>query len=280
MPGLKAMVENLDTVDEGFKELYTEQDVKVGQKTEKRFVLQVEEVENHPRVKNLQTAHERQKEENRVLKRENDEVKTKIEGLPDDFSPAMFEDLKTRAEGRTNNAQEQLDRLKNELTKAHEKVVLEKDKKVENLTRGLKATKIDGGLNDALVKSGVSKEFIGAARALIKESAPLELIEEDGKFTAVVNTALGRLSIEDFVKDWVTSDEGKPMIAKAAGDDAGGNERPRASSNGANPFDRKDGRKPNQTEMQDAWVKDPAKARTLARQANWSERELAAIGLK
>jgi hypothetical protein len=280
MAKLKAMLENLEELDEGLKELYIEQEVKIGQKTEKRFVLQVDGVEEHPRVKNLQTAHERQKIENRTIKQENEELKAKTEGLPEDFTVAMFEDLKTKAEGRTNNAREQLDAQKRDLETKHQKAMNDKQAELDKLTNGLRVTKIDGGLNELLAKSGVTKELMGAARAYIKEQAKIELVENDGKFEVIVKTTLGDdMPLEDFVKDWVGGEEGKVFVAKPTGGNEGGNDRPRTSTNGYNPFDRKDGKKPNQTDMQAAWTKDAVKARQMARSAGWSDNELTRIGL-
>jgi len=273
------MLETVDEVDEGLKELYVEQDVKIGQKTEKRWVLQVEGVEDHPRVKNLQTAHEKQKEETRFLRRENDTFKERLEGVSEEFNAQVYNDLKTKAEGKTNNAQEQLDRLKADLEKKHTKEVTDREKKIDTLTKGLKATMIDGGLNEALGKAGVSKDFIGAARALLKEQGGIELVEEEGKFQVLATTSLGKEPLEDFVKNWAGSDEGKPYIAQPVGDNAPGNERRRLNS-GTNPFDRTNGKKPNLTDIQNAWVADAAKARSMAHAAGWSDRELQNNGLK
>jgi hypothetical protein len=65
---LKAMLETIDDLPDNIQEMYAEQDIKLGANTVKRFVLQVDGVQDHPQVKNLQTAHERQKELNRTIK--------------------------------------------------------------------------------------------------------------------------------------------------------------------------------------------------------------------
>jgi gas vesicle protein len=274
---LKAMLETIDDLPDNIQEMYAEQDIKLGANTVKRFVLQVDGVQDHPQVKNLQTAHERQKELNRTIKAENEQLKERFEGLPEDFSPDMFNDLKNRAEDKGGNNQEVINTLKSQLENKHGKEKEKLDNRIKTLENAIRTSKVDEGLNQALIDAGVEKGLLAGARSLIKDMAKLELIEEDGRFDARINGPMGQQTLRDFVSEWVGTDEGKLYVAKPKGDDANGSEgRPRVT--GDNPFNRKDGAKPNKTLMQEAWVNDPAKARQMAKAAGWNDRELQAVG--
>ena len=75
---LKAIVENLDDVDEHLRDFYEE--VKDGDKV--KFVVQIgDDLRQHPNVLSLHRAHEASKTENRKLKGEVTELKTKVEAL-------------------------------------------------------------------------------------------------------------------------------------------------------------------------------------------------------
>lgn len=275
---LKAILENLDELPDELKELYKEQDVKIGIKTEKRFVLQVDGVEEHPRVKNLQGAHERQKADNVSLRTENHRLKEMTEGLPDDFTPAMFEEVKAKAEGKGGDVQAQLDRQKADLEKKYEKALQPVTAERDRFKGALFNTQVEAKMTESLIKAGIDTKFIPAVRALLKDQGKIEMVINDNDISIKVSTNLGDQTVEEFVADWAASDAGKPYIAQANGTGSGGNERP-SNSSGDNPFNRKDGAKPNETQMQELWVRDKAKATQLAKQAGWSDQELVRIGL-
>lgn len=282
---LRAMLENLDELPAELHDQYKEQDVKIGNKTEKRFVLQVEGVQEHPQVLALKNAHDRQKADNATLRTERDELKGKatlLEGLPEDFSTEMFNSIKAQAEGKVGNADEQIKRVKEETER---KVKAEAQKEIDKLTErnkkldtNLRRRTIDDGLNAHLAQAGVAKELLPAARAFLKEQSKIDLVEDGDKVDALVETDLGPRSLAEFVADWAGSDAGKPFIAKPAGGDATGGDGP-ARVIAGNPFTRKDGKIVNRTAIQDAVTKDRGKAIQLAKSAGWNDAELKTIGL-
>jgi hypothetical protein len=282
---LRAMLENLDELDQSLHDQYKEQDVKIGNKTEKRFVLQVEGVTEHPQVLALKNAHDRQKADNTTLRTERDELKgvaARLEGLPEDFSAEMFNTIKAQAEGKVGNADEQIKRVKED-TEKRVKEAMQKDidklaERNKKLDTNLRRRTIDDGLNSALAKAGVAKELLPAARAYIKEQSKIDLVEDGDKLDALVETDLGQRTLDEYVADWAGSDVGKPFIAKPTGGDSGGNDGAPRQVNG-NPFVRKDGKIVNRTAIQDAVVKDRGKALQLAKSAGWNDTELKNIGL-
>lgn len=263
---LKALLESLDNVPEEHQSLYIEKDLpKVG----KRFILDIEgdSIRQHPSVSALSNAFERQKQEKTTLQNEVTTLKERFEGLPEDFDASAYETLRTKAEGTAGNkdleAQLETARaaVRDKLTKDHEKVLKAKDDRLALLEKDLNKTKIDDGLNQALLEAGVAKEFLPAARALLKERGIAQLKEEDGTFTAVAKTDLGDVSLKEFAHQWVQSDEGKIYVPKAAGGDANGSGSKKAV--GTNPFDKKAGTW-NLTEQSKLLQENPVKAKQLA----------------
>jgi hypothetical protein len=97
---------------------------------------------------------------------------------------------------------------------------------------------VDNGLTDALTKAGIRKEFLPAARALLKEQGIIG-VEADGDIRrAVAKLADGKLlPLEEYVsKHFAASDEGKAFIP-ADGNSGGGTGGPNRS--GVQPLDIK-----------------------------------------
>ena len=274
---LKSIVEKLDGIPEALQGEYVKTTIKVNGKDEERFVLQLEDdVKEHPKVVSLKNAHERQKTDNQTLKTQNEQFKTRLEGLPEDFDAHQFNELKERAEGKGEGkfTQEQVDRrLQQEATKWEQKLNAEKSGK-ETVTKALHRRTIDDGLTAALVKAGVDPKLLDATKALLKERGKFDL---DDKFEAKVETDMGPRTVTEFVNDWAASDEGKTFVKKPTGSDANGG----GSGNviEGNPFNRKDGAKPNYTEIDQLVSQDKSKAKSLAKQAGWSDNELSRIGI-
>jgi len=78
---------------------------------------------------------------------------------------------------------------------------------------------LDNGLTDALVKNGVAAPFLPAVKAMLISQAKIEANGNDRI------AKIGDKELNDFVKDWATSDDGKNFIsapANAGGGSAGG----------------------------------------------------------
>ncbi|WP_182086949.1 hypothetical protein [Aureimonas sp. ME7] len=120
---------------------------------------------------------------------------------------------------------------------------------------------VDDGLTKALIEAGVGKEYLKAAKAMLKDS--VKILHEDGTYRAVVETDMGEDDVGKFVQNWSQSDEGKVFISKPTGGDAKGGDGQRF---GDNPFDTKGGTvKPNLTKAQELIASNPEKARQMAK---------------
>jgi hypothetical protein len=248
---LKAIIDSLDSVEEQFHALYEEKDGK--------FVLQIEGVEAHPGAQSLKSALDRVRGEKRTIAEKLTTAESRLEGLPDDFDADAYETLKQQADGNEPpKIDERLDRQKADLEKKHK---AEKDKlegRIAKLDGTLRKTLVDDGLTKALVEAGISKDFLPAAKALLKERGAVKLIEEDDEFQVLADNGIDdRMPLTRFVTEWAT-DEGKHFVAKATGGDAKGGDAKRF---GENPFDPKN---PNKTKQQELIVANDAKARQMA----------------
>jgi hypothetical protein len=122
---------------------------------------------------------------------------------------------------------------------------------------------VDDGLTKALIEAGVGKEYIKAAKALLKSECAV--IEEDGDYRAVVHSDMGDLEIGKYVSDWVASDDGKVFVPPAKGADSGNTNRTtKPASNEKNPFSKEHY---NMTEQGRMIKEDRAKAEKFAKAA-------------
>lgn len=220
---LKTVLENLEGVDDAFKPLYKEVD--------KKFILDVEGVDDHPAVRNLKNAFEAQKKANGEIREKLLPLETKVAELPEDFDPAKWIEFKALAadHAKDRNAKDtevqNLTALHNSrieaLTAAHKKEVEDRDRLIAERDTRLDRQALDSELTDLLVKARVSDGLMRAARLVIANRVKIERLE-DGNRKNVVETDLGPLSLKDYVDTWSQSDEGKPFLAKATGIDAQG----------------------------------------------------------
>lgn len=132
---------------------------------------------------------------------------------------AQFDELKAekdKAETEAANKSGDVERIKADLQKQHkkelDKLTAERDAAVGTTNSLL----IDGGLSEALAKSGVAPQHMDAVKALIKLNHKPEVAIVDGKAVARVGDA----SLTDFVSTWAQGDQGKHYIA--AKDNGGG----------------------------------------------------------
>jgi hypothetical protein len=258
---LKAILENLDSVEPQFHDLYDEKDGK--------FVLQVEGIEQHPGAAAVKAALDRVRGEKRTLSEKLTAAENKLADIPDDFDAEEWLSLKAEAPDPNDpdkkkpsdehlQSQKRLfeQRIANMETK-HAGEMKAKDGEIAERDGVIEAVLVEDGLTKALVEAGISKEYLKAARAMLKPSVRV-VREDDGTRRAVVETDMGEDDVGKFVLNWAQSDEGRVFVAKPTGGDAkGGNGR----SLGENPFDPKN---PNKTKQQELIVANDAKARQMA----------------
>ncbi|MEJ8571235.1 hypothetical protein [Microbaculum marinum] len=269
---LKAIVENLDDVPAEYQDLYEEKDGK--------FVLKLEnDIREHPSVAALQNAFERQKTENRDLKAKIADLERKVEGLPDDFDPQEYDQLKQRIEeleaddndGKdkdrdkeeaVNRVREKYEQKLERAKRDREESDRQKDEENAALREQLRNSTISTSLNEAMEQANIDPKFRKAVRAILRDQ--VKVIDKDGDPFAVVETDLDpEQPLAAYVAEWGDSDEGKIYVGKPVGGGANGNDR-RGGGSAKNPW--KDDQW-NLTEQGRIIKEDRQKADRLAREA-------------
>ena len=270
---LKTILDSLDDVPDAlkgeYKELYG------------KFVLDVERIDAHPAVLNLKTAFERVKNDKKKLGADLETATAKLAEVPDDFDAEEWVRLKAEAgdpDDPENKAKkdEHLQSQKKvfeqriaSLEKKHADAMAAKDTEISERDQVISTVLVEDGLTKALVEAGVAKEYLKAARAMLKPSVKV-VRDDDGTRRAIVETDLGEEEIGKYVGSWSQSDEGKVFIAKPTGGDATGGQGARFTDN---PWDASNGKRPNLTKQQELISANPEKARQMAKAAgatpNW-----------
>jgi hypothetical protein len=258
---LKAIIDNLDEVAESFRVEYKEGS---GEQSGK-YVLDLEDdVKIHPKVKNLQTAHERTKRDKATIQAKLTEAEDRLEGLPEDFNADKYAELEAKAklgEGKeAPKADEEIARVRTQMETKHAKELTKKDERIGKLEKAVEKHVVEDKLTGALVDAGVRKELLPAARALLK--GKVKISEEDDDFDAVVETDMGRMTVAEFVTTWAGSDDGKPFVEKIKGGGSNGGDGGRKPTE-HNPFDKEGGHY-NLTAQQEMMTSDRPKAERMA----------------
>lgn len=224
--GLKAILETIDDLPEETKSLYAE--TKVGDKT--AYVLDVEDIDNHPKVRGVITANNENKRKRDEHKTRIEELEAKLTGFPEDFDADEYEQLKA---GKSDKPDEAIQTLKDkhqraieQLQNKHRDELAARDTELGERDSYIDRTLVQGGLKDALIEIGVNPELLDGAMASLQSRVKVER-DDNGDRKAIVETDLGDVGIADFVKEWAAG-KGKPYLGKPSGPDARGN-------NGGNP---------------------------------------------
>jgi hypothetical protein len=265
---LKAIVTDLNSVEEPLRALYEQKD--------DQYILMIDGIEEHPEAKAVKNALDRVRTEKRTIGEKLTKLESRIQGIPDDFDAEAYEELKSKAEGTTNDdtkIAERLERQKATLEAKHARELETERSKTGKLDAQLRRVMVDDGLTKAMIDAGVSREYLAAAKALLKERGQVKMVEEeDGTYQVFADNGIDeKTPLTKFVSDWIGTDEGKVFATKAKGGDApGGNGR----NLGENPWDTQGGKvRPNLTKQQEFIKSNPEKARQLAQaagvQPNW-----------
>ena len=76
---------------------------------------------------------------------------------------------------------------------------------------------VENGLNEALIKEGVAKQFLPAVKSMLKGQVQVKIEGNERK------AVIGEKSLSDFVSEWSKGDEGKHFIAAPANSGGGSN---------------------------------------------------------
>jgi hypothetical protein len=270
---LKAVLDSLDDIPEAQREFYDEDGGK--------FVLQLDDIDSHPKVINLKTAHEKTKQDRRRVLDEVKTLKEKYSSVPEDFNAEEYVQLKelkaeldkggTTPEDKTKNAEavaarKMLEQKITAIEAKHTNAVKALEAKLASKETFIAKLLIDDGLTKALMDGGVDPKLLKAAKAMLREN--VKVTEDgDGDYSAIVETDMGSVDVQKFVSDWISSDEGKVFVVPAKGADAGtgtGKQGTGNKSNEPNPWSKDTW---NLTQQGQLLMTDRAKAEKLAKAA-------------
>lgn len=284
---LKAVLESLDGVDDALHDLYIQKEVTDPQtkKSATVYVLDISEVQTHPDVLGLKASRDKLLNEKKTAERQLAEVQKKLKALPEDFNPddleglieakQELEELKSRIDDDPDNKrlnkmyEDKIARINKayddklaKLTKSMSDGFAERDAIINQKHDKIVQIVARDGLAAELAKNGVKKEAIPFVQAKLERS--VKVVEgDDGELSAVFNADLGEKPLDEYIRDWVQTDEAKLFVEPAKGGGASGGAG--AGHNANNPWMGK----PlwNLTQQGQMMRSDPMKAERLAKAA-------------
>jgi len=219
---LKAIVEDINEVDEAFRGEYKEQ--KTGDKSV--FYLDITDFGKHPGAVTLKGSLNKVDKDKKDLETKLNELNAKFGALAEDegFSVDEWNRLKAGT-GETPEAikslQDQHKAAIKTLTDKHTAELTAAQGQITQLDGYINNSLVDNGLKDALLDIGVNPDLLDGAVATLRPKVKVTTNDQQER-VAVVETDIGEVPVADFVKDW-SGDKGKPYISTAKGPDVQGN---------------------------------------------------------
>jgi len=220
--GLKAIYESQDDVPEALRDHYTEDKGK--------FVLAVDDIDDHPKVRGVITANRTNVAKRDEYKNKVAELESKLSTIPEDFDAEQWVTLKSGATADPAKKDEAIQSLK----QVYEGKITNLQKKYDTdmAARAAEIAERDGyidqslvvtGLKDHLLEVGVNPDLLDGALSSLRPSVKVQRAD-NGDRKAIVETDLGEVDVGSFVKDWAAS-KGKAYLRAPTGDNPKGNNR-------------------------------------------------------
>ncbi|MFD1944726.1 hypothetical protein [Paradevosia shaoguanensis] len=222
---LKALLETLDGLPESFVEFYKEEGGK--------FVLDIEGIDDHPKVRGVITANRANVAKRDEYKAKVADLEAKLAEIPEGFDAEEYLALKAAAGDENDPAKKRINdehiqsqkqlyetRITN-LVKKHTEELAAKDEALAEAHGFIDRSVAEDGLKSSLLEVGVDPDLLDGALAYLKPSVKVQRAD-DGSRKAIVETDLGEIAVPEFVKDWAQS-KGKAFLAKPSGPSPEGN---------------------------------------------------------
>lgn len=258
---LKATYDTQDAIPEAIRDLYAEKE----EKGKTFFALDIDGIEHHPGAKALKNALDRVKEEKRGVTEKLTAAEARLDGLPDDFNADEYQRLKDGAkDGESIDAR--LTAQRAQLETKFSVDIKKKDDRLSVVEGALKKKIIDDGLTQALIDAGIDTAHLKTVKGYL--SPRVKVSEEDGVFSATVDTDINpHLPLAEFAKSYA-ADEGKIYVAPARGAGAPGSDLRKGE---VNPWAKETS---NLTQQGQVMSADPNKARRMMKAAGKSDAEI------
>lgn len=229
--GLKSFYESQDEVPEALRDHYTEDKGK--------FVLAVDDIDDHPKVRGVITANRANIAKRDEYKGKVAELEAKLGEIPEDFDAEQWATLKSGADPAKKD--EQIQSMKQiyegkiaNLQKSYDEKIAAKDAELQERDGYIDQSLVVTGLKDQLLDVGVNPDLLDGALSSLRPSVKVQR-DDKGQRKAVVETDLGEIDIGTFVKDWAGS-KGKAYLRAPTGPEPKGSGR---TVNGSKTIDRK-----------------------------------------
>lgn len=251
--------------------------------------LDVEGVTEHPQVAGLKTALEKEKKDAKAIKTERDELKVKVEALPEGFTQEEWDRLQAldgidpndpqAKEKRKQQQDERLQRQRDQYEQQITNLKTTKDAEIAALkveTDNLKAARARDqaalALDKAMDEANIDPKFRDGVRALHVSKIKHDIDGEN--ISLFVETDLGNADVSSYIDTWSKSDAGKVYVSVPKGPDPkGGNQQ---GGSGSNPFLAVSWNKTEQAALR----ANPAHMNRLAQQAGFASGDVALAATK
>lgn len=217
---LKALYESQDEVPEALRDFYVDDKGK--------FVLAVDDIDSHPKVRGVITANKENVRKRDEFKAKVSDLEAKLSGIPEDFDAEQWTTLKAGADPAKKD--EQIQSMKQiyegkiaNLQKSYDEKLAAKDTDLAERDGYIDQSLVVNGLKDHLLEVGVNPDLLDGALSSLRPSVKVQR-DDKGQRRAVVETDLGEIDVGTFVKDWAGS-KGKAYLRTPTGPDPKGSAR-------------------------------------------------------
>lgn len=221
---LKSFYTEASEVPEDVKQFYTED-------AEGRFVLQIADIDAHPKVRGVITANNENKRKAQERLSKLEQMESRLSGIPEDFDADEWVRLRSGASA----PDDQMQAIKDQHAKAVQGLKAQYAADIEAINAQL--AERDGYIDGLARKSALDAAFDEAGFDPIHKPMLTKFLAdqvkvkrtEDGNRVAFAETDLGDISTAEFVKDFAAK-QGKAYLAKPTGPAASGNNGARAGT--------------------------------------------------
>lgn len=210
--GIQAIVKTLDDVQADVRPFYKE-DTEHG-----HFVLDIDGVDDHPKVRGVVAANRNNKESRDKLKAELEQFQAKLSAIPEDFDPEAYQQMKEQIEKGTGpDVDERLAKQRAKLEEKFNAEINGREEKIGKLDGAIRKMIIDDGLSRAMDDAGIDPVHKSKLLPYLKTVGKLTVEADGDAFKASVDTDLGPIGLKQFVADWAETEDGKLYVAKSTG---------------------------------------------------------------
>lgn len=191
-----------------------------------RFVLEIADIDNHPKVRGVITANRANAQKAQERLAELEEAREKLSMLPDDFDADEWQRLKAGG-----NTDEQIQLLRDQNAKALAALKSQNQEQIDALTQQLAERDgyIDNQTRRAALDAAIDEAGFDPIHKPLLANYLSDKIQvrrdDDGNRIAFADTDLGELTPSEFVKEFAAK-QGKMYLAKPSGPGAQGSSSP------------------------------------------------------